>query len=36
MERMSPESVMRALPAYDILPTIEEARFLIDFNENFR
>lgn len=35
MEKMSPESVMRVLQAHDVLLTIEEARFLIDFIEDF-
>mgnify|MGYP002085181490 CR=1 FL=1 len=33
MERISPERVMRILQAHDVILSIEEANYLIDFSE---
>jgi len=33
MERLSPERVMRVLQAHDVILSIEEAKYLIDFSE---
>lgn len=33
MERISPERIMRVLQAHDVILSIEEANYLIDFSE---